>query len=290
VSRGRYRTGWPWLRLLVATVVVLVVLGPVVWLASLSFKPPGEWLAGRPTIIPRDPTATNYLVLFAPGLPGGAIGEALRAAQPVNRALINSLLVAPISTLLSVAIGFLGAYGVSRFRVGGNFLPFSVLTTRMFPPIAFAVPLLVYYRTLGLIDTRLGLILLYTASTLAFSLWLLKGFIDGVPRHIEEAALLDGASRWRVLFTITLPLVRGGLAATALFVFIMNWTEFLFALIFTSRTAVTMPVQLSQYVGTVGRFYGPQAALGMVASLPVLVAGYAIQRFLVRAFTFGLVK
>lgn len=288
--RPAVRTRLPWARLMAATVVVLVMAGPVVWLASLSFKPPSEWISGTPTIIPRHPTTTNYVVLFAPGVPKGAVGEALRAAQPVNRAFMNSLIVVPISTLLSVTLGFLAAYGVSRFRVGGNFFPFSVLATRMFPPIAFAVPLLVYFRMLGLIDTRLGLILMYTAFTLAFSLWLLKGFIDGVPRHIEEAAILDGASRWRVLFTITLPLIRGGLAATALFVFIMNWTEFLFALIFTARNAVTVPVQLSQYVGTVGRFYGPQAALGMVASLPVLVAGYAIQRYLVRAFTFGLVK
>jgi multiple sugar transport system permease protein len=290
VTGAEYRSRWPWGRFLVATFVVLVMIGPLVWLVSLSFKPPGEWVTGSPTVVPRNPTATNYVVLFAPGVPKGSVGEALRAAQPVNRAFMNSVIVVPISTLFSVALGFLAAYGVSRFRVGGNFFPFSVLATRMFPPIAFAVPLLVYYRMLGLIDTRLGLILMYTAFTLAFSLWLLKGFIDGVPRHIEEAAILDGASRWRVLFTITLPLVRGGLAATALFVFIMNWTEFLFALIFTARTAVTVPVQLSQYVGTVGRFYGPQAALGMVASFPVLVAGYAIQRFLVRAFTFGLVK
>jgi multiple sugar transport system permease protein len=119
---------------------------------------------------------------------------------------------------------------------------------------------------------------------------MMKGFIDGVPRHVEEAAILDGASPWRVLFTITLPLVRGGLAATGLFVFILNWTEFLFALVFTSRHAITIPVQVSHYVGAVGRFYGPQAALGVVASLPVVVAGYLIQRYLVTGFTFGLVR
>lgn len=277
-----------WWNFLVATLIIVVVLLPVVWLVSLSFKPPGEWQ--QPNLIPKRPTVSNYVLLFKPTAGVGAIGEMTRAADPVNRSFINSLIIVPLATFFSVGIGFLAAYGVSRFQTGGSFFPFSVLATRMFPPIAFAVPLLVYYRVLGLIDTRLGLILMYVAFTLAFSLWLLKGFIDGVPRHVEEAAILDGASRWRVLFTITLPLVRGGLAATALFVFIINWTEFLFALIFTSRHAVTLPVQLSQYVGAVGRFYGPQAALGLVASLPVLVAGYAIERYLVRAFTFGLVK
>ena len=203
---------------------------------------------------------------------------------------VNSLIVVPTSTIASLLIGFFAAYSVSRFRTGGPTLPLFVLTTRMFPPVAFAVPLLVYYRLLGLIDTQLGLILMYTAFTIAFSLWMMRGFIDGVPRHVEEAAILDGASPWRVLFTITLPLVRGGLAATGLFVFILNWTEFLFAQIFTSREAITIPVQVSHYTGAVGRFYGPMAALGMVASLPVVVAGYLIQRHLVTGFTFGLVR
>ncbi len=159
----------------------------------------------------------------------------------------------------------------------------------MFPPVAFAVPLLVYFRALGLIDTRLALILMYTGFTIAFSLWMMRGFIEGVPRHVEEAAILDGASPWRVLFTVTLPLVRGGLAATALFVFILNWTEFLLAQVFTSREAITLPVQVSRYTGAVGRFYGPMTALGIVASIPVVIAGYLIQRHLVTGFTFGLV-
>jgi len=262
----------------------------VVWVLSISFKPPQEWLAYPPTIIPVEATGSNYIVLFQPGNPVGGVATMVSSAEPVTKALINSLFIAPIATAASVTIGFLAAYAVSRYRVGGTFMPFFTLTTRMFPPVAFAVPLLVYYRLLGLIDTRLGLILMYTGFTVAFSLWMMKGFIDGVPRHIEEAAVLDGASPWRVLFTITLPLVRGGLAATALFVFILNWTEFLFALVFTSREAITIPVQVSHYVGAVGRFYGPQAALGVVASLPVVVAGYLIQRHLVTGFTFGLVR
>ena len=212
------------------------------------------------------------------------------SAEPVTRAFVNSLIVVPISTLASLLIGFFAAYSVSRFKTGGPTLPLFVLTTRMFPPVAFAVPLLVYYRLLGLIDTRLGLILMYTAFTIAFSLWMMRGFIDGVPRSVEEAAILDGASPWRALFTITLPLVRGGLAATGLFVFILNWTEFLFAQIFTSREAITIPVQVSRYTGAVGRFYGPMAALGVVASIPVVIAGYIIQRHLVTGFTFGLVR
>lgn len=285
-------------RLIVAIGIALIFLLPVVWMLSISFKPPVEWLEYPPTLLPKEPLIGNYTFLFNPGNPEGAIAVMTGAAEPVIPAFVNSLIIAPVATLCSVMIGFLAAYAVSRFRVGGNFMPFFTLTTRMFPPVAFAVPLLVYYSAVipGIIpgfrlyDTRLGLILMYIAFTVAFALWMTKGFIDGVPRHIEEAAILDGASRWRVLFTITFPLVRGGLAATTLFIFILIWTEFLFALIFTQRFAITVPVQVSHYAGAIGRFYGPQAALGILASLPVVVAGYLIQRHLVTGFTFGLIR
>ncbi len=285
-------------RLIVAIGIALIFLLPVMWMLSISFKPPVEWLEYPPTLLPKEPLIGNYTFLFNPGNPEGAIAVMTGAAEPVIPAFVNSLIIAPVATICSVMIGFLAAYAVSRFRVGGNFMPFFTLTTRMFPPVAFAVPLLVYYSAVipGIIpgfrlyDTRLGLILMYIVFTVAFALWMTKGFIDGVPRHIEEAAILDGASRWRVLFTITFPLVRGGLAATTLFIFILTWTEFLFALIFTQRFAITVPVQVSHYAGAIGRFYGPQAALGILASLPVVVAGYLIQRHLVTGFTFGLIR
>lgn len=282
------------LRLVLALVVAIVVLLPVVWILSISFKPVEEWKATPPTLLPRKPILDNYTVLFRIGNPVGTVRQMVSSAEPVNKAFVNSLIIAPIATMASVLIGFFAAYAVSRYRVGGNFMPFFTLTTRMFPPVAFAVPLLFYYsrilKNLKLIDSHLGLVLMYTGFTVAFSLWMMKGFIDAVPRHVEEAAILDGASPWRVLFTITLPLVKGGLAATTLFVFILNWTEFLFALLFTSRQAITVPVQMSRYATAVGEFYGPKAALGIVASIPVVIAGYLIQRHLVTGFTFGMVR
>ena len=281
------RRGGHWLAIVF---VLLFFAMPVVWLVSISFKPPQEWQKFPPTVIPEDPTLNNYLLLVNPELPTGSASFMLRVTEPVTKSFINSFIIVPIATLISAIIGFLAAYGVSRYRVGGAFMPFFVLTTRMFPPVAFAVPLLVYYQNLKLIDTRLGMILIYAGFTVAFSLWMMKGFIDAVPRSVEEAAILDGASRWRVLFTITLPLVKGGLAATALFVFILNWTEFLYALIFTSTRSITVPVQLSHYVGAVGRFYGPQAALGVVASIPAVILGYLIQHHLVTGFSFGLIR
>ncbi|NIS68699.1 MAG: ABC transporter permease subunit [Proteobacteria bacterium] len=286
-KRRWLRWGAHWIAILV---VLLFFAVPVVWLLSVSFKPPQEWQAFPPTLIPQEPTLDNYLLLANPELPKGSASYMLRVTEPVTKSFLNSFIIVPIATFISAVVGFLAAYGVSRYRVGGDFMPFFVLTTRMFPPVAFAVPLLVYYQNLRLIDTRLGMVLIYAGFTVAFSLWMMKGFIDAVPRSVEEAAILDGASRWRVLFTITLPLVKGGLAATGLFVFILNWTEFLYALIFTSTRSITVPVQLSHYVGAVGRFYGPQAALGVVASIPAVILGYLIQRHLVTGFSFGLIR
>lgn len=284
-GRGRLRKV---ARLVAVSLAALIMLLPVVWMLSISFKPPGEW--GLPNVIPDHPTIANYKLLFFQEVTPGAVESVTRSAQPALPAFVNSAIVAPIATLLAVVIGFLAAYAVSRFRTRANLLLFLVLVTRMFPPVAFAVPLLVYFSWLGFVDTRLGLVLMYSTFTVAFAVWLLKGFIDGVPVHLEEAAMIDGASPWRAMITVTVPLVRAGIVSTALFVFILNWTEFLFAFVFSQTRAVTLPVQISYYVGTEGTFFGPQAALGVVSALPVVVIGYLIQRHLVRGFTFGLVR
>lgn len=285
--QGRLRG---WIPFFVTVVLAILFLLPVVWTLSISFKPLGEWNTWPPTVIPRQPTLENYQLLFFPEHIVGPVSAMTRGTRPALPAFVTSAIVAPASTILAVFIGFFAAYSVSRFRIQANLILFLVLVTRMFPPVAFAVPLLVYFSWLRLVDTRLGLVLMYTAFTVAFAVWMLKGFIDAVPVHLEEAAMLDGASRLRTLFTVTFPLVKGGVLATALFVFILQWTEFLFAFIFSSTHAITLPVQVSYYVTAVGTFYGPQAALGIVSSLPVVIIGYLIQRHLVTGFTFGLVR
>lgn len=285
--RSRARLGKA-ARFVAVSVAAALMLLPVIWMLSISFKPPGEW--GSSNVIPHHPTFDNYQLLFFQTVEEGTVESVTRSAQPAGPAFVNSAIVAPIATLLAVTIGFLAAYAASRFRTRANLMLFLVLVTRMFPPVAFAVPLLVYFSWLGFVDTRIGLVLMYSTFTVAFAVWLLKGFIDGVPVHLEEAAMIDGASPWRAMLTVTLPLVRAGIVTTALFVFILNWTEFLFAFIFSQTRAVTLPVQISYYVGTEGTFFGPQAALGVVSALPVVVIGYLIQRHLVRGFTFGLVR
>jgi len=161
----------------------------------------------------------------------------------------------------------------------------------MFPPIAIVIPLLIMYSYLHLVDTFYGLILIYAAVTFPFVVWLMRSFFQEVPREISEAAIVDGCSQWGAFFKAVLPQVRGGLAATALFVFILNWSDFLLALVLSGSNTETAPVFLNglQSAGA-GQEYGPQAALGLILIIPPAVFGLAIQRYLVRGLTFGAIK
>lgn len=272
-------------RLAVAIAVAVVYLVPMLWVVSIAFKPPYEWTVFPPNLIPGDPTLANFVALYR-----SQTGFMLyNVAEPALPSIINSAVISLASTFLALVLGFLGAYAISRYQAGGDMLMLSVLVTRMLPPMAIVIPVVLYYVSLGWTDTHRGLILLYGAVTVAYGIWMLKGFIDEVPPEVEEAAYLSGASTFHVLRTIILPMIKNGLLTTALFLFILNWTEFTFALVLTNREAVTIPVQISKYVGQVGQLYGPQAALGIVASIPPAVAGYWIQDHLVKGFTFGAV-
>jgi len=257
-------------------------------MASLSLKPPTEWYSAN--IIPHKPTLDNYINLFFSSVPIGGTYFMTSIAEAITKPFINSLIIASLSTVFAVLTGFMAAYGVSRYRAGGTFTIFFTLLTRMLPGATFVAPLMVYYATLGLMDTYQGLILLYMSVTLTYAIWILKGFIDEIPPEWEDAALLEGASPWTVVSQVTIPLIKGGIVASALFIFIMNWTEFLFALVISVTRVVTLPVQISLYASAVGRMYGSQAALGLVATIPMVVIGYVIQRYLVTGFTFGRVR
>lgn len=275
-------------RYLLLIVVSVWTLAPVAWMVSLSFKGPNEWYA--PNLIPIQPTIDNYISLFVPTNAIGGSYFFTSITEPITKPLINSLIAAGLGTIFAVLIGFLAAYGVSRYRAGGTFVIFFTLLTRMLPGATFVAPLMVFYASIGFVDTYAGLVLLYAAVTLTYAIWLMKGFIDEIPPEWEEAALLEGASPWTVLRKVTIPLTKGGLAASALFIFILNWSEFLFALVISVTQVTTLPVQISKYVSAVGRMYGSMAALGLVATIPSLAIGYLIQKHLVTGFTFGRVK
>jgi multiple sugar transport system permease protein len=273
----------------------VVVLGalfafPLYWTLTMSFKPVDEWNPpGKVYWFPDKPTVSNYTdILGIQGVSSVFFTGRSRSALPY---IENSLIAAGFGTLLALVVGVFAAYGIARFRAGGRMLPFQILQLRMFPPIAILIPLLFMWVYLGLWDTLQGLVILYAAVTFPFVVWLMRSFFPEVPREVSEGAIVDGCTLWGAFFKAVLPQVKGGLAATALFVFILNWSDFLIALVMSQNDAKTAPVYLqSLQSGSSGQEYGKQAALAMILIMPPAIFGLAIQRYLVRGLTFGAIK
>jgi len=185
----------------------------------------------------------------------------------------------------------MAAFGLSRFRFPGSAsLGFWILSTRMAPPVAFLVPMFIIFRNLGLIDTHVALIVVYTSMNLSFVTWVLIGFFKEIPVELEEAALVDGYSYGQYFRRVALPLVRPGLAATAILSAIFAWNEFLFALILTSKQAATIPIYLAGFSESMGIEWGEFMAVGCFAVIPIMIFTFALQKHLVRGLTFGAVK
>ncbi len=273
---------------IVMFVAALFALFPMFWLISKSFQTPFEWFA-RPVVwISTHPSIDSYNAVF--GLPAPSITVVGGVLVPSFYAFRNSLLAAFGTTLSAVVIGYLGAYSISRYKTGGAMTYFFCLTARMLPPVAVVIPLLVFFQSLSLVDTVYGLVLIYLGVDVAFVIWIVRGFIDDIPKEVEEAAALDGVRKWAIPFRIILPLIKGGLAASALFVFILSWTEFGVALLITQYASTTIPVQLFKYEFGGGPALGPMSALSVLAVIPVIVLGYLIQKQLVRGLSMGSIR
>ncbi len=274
----------------VLTVWALIALFPIYWMVSTSFKPSDQWFSWPPYYYPDPPTLSNYLnVWFGAGQYDKA--QYAISSQTPLLSLWNSTVIAATATFLAVLFGSILAYGVSRYRILSEARMFQLLMLRMIPPIVVVAPLSLYYSALGLLDSRTGLILVYFLTTLPYAVWMTKSFIDEVPREVEQAAEILGASRWRTLFEIVLPLIRSGLVATFLFILILTWSEYLLALIITKTQVTTLPIELSKYQGTTeGRVYGRQAALAVGITIPLMIVGLIIRKHLARGFSFGMVR
>jgi multiple sugar transport system permease protein len=269
----------------VLTVVILVTaliffMFPVIWMFLTSFKTEAEYFSYPPVFIPEDFSFRNYFnaMAFPPDGRGGLQG------------LRDSLIIASTTTVASVIIGSLAAYSLSRFKTGGDNFSFWILSTRMFPPVAAALPLFLIFKQIKLLDTHLALIIANTVFTLPFVIWLLKGFFDDLPVELEEAALIDGCSHWGAFTRVALPLVAPGLVATALFSFIFAWNEFMFALLLTRRTVRTLTIIVPSLVGGHEILWGEIAAIGTIAIIPGIVLALLLQRYLIRGLTMGAVK
>jgi multiple sugar transport system permease protein len=290
MTRSRRRRLGSALRYLALGLWAAVVLFPIYWMVATSFKPDTQWFAWPPVYFPDPPTLSNYMNVWF-GVEEYAETQYIKSLQKPLIALRNSLVVSCTATFLAVAFGAVIAYGVSRHRILSDARMFQLLMLRMIPPIVVVAPLSLYYSALGLLDSMLGLILIYFITSLPYAVWMTKSFIDEVPREIEQAAELLGASRWRVIVEVVLPLIRSGLVATFLFILILTWSEYLLAFIIGKTEAVTLPVELSKYQGTSeGRVYGRQAALAIGITIPLMIIGLLIRRHLVRGFSFGMVR
>ena len=202
-----------------------------------------------------------------------------------------SITISALSTFFSVLFGTLAAYSVSRFKITGkDDLMFFILSTRMLPPIATLVPMFLMYRNLGLSDTVHGMVLLYTMFNLGFTVWMMKSFFDEIPIEYEEAALVDGYSRWEAFLQVVLPQSVTGIAASAVFSLIASWNEFVYGSILTTRYARTVPPAVSVRVGSEGYEWGRIAATAFLYVLPVFIFTFLVRKSLLRGLTFGAIK
>jgi len=266
--------------------VTASILFPLFWMIMTSFKPSSEWVSYPPTWVPSEPTLNNYRFIIY-----GSSGAFVRTYKSAIIPYLNTVFVAVSSTLIAIKIGVLGSYSLSRFKTGGPPTLLSIIMPRMFPPMAMIIPMMIFFQLIGAIDTYWGLIIVYIGFTLPYSVLMLKGFMDSVPKEFTEAAMLDGLSEWQILYKIWLPIIKNGLMTTTLFLLILNWTEYTFALTLASRGVETLTLTLAKlFSNEAGTYYGPQSALGILAAIPTIIFGIFIHKHLAYGFTFGAIK
>ena len=308
-SVGESSTATKWLAGVLVIGYALVAMIPLVWIGMTGFKSPPDSIAYPPKVF-FEPTLEGYVNLFTTrsrqtdeyikslGPPETWYDELVRERNMVITGpsrfadrYKNSIVIGFGSTFLAVFLGTLAAYGFSRFKIPlKDDLLFFILSTRMMPPIAVAIPIFLMYRELGLSDTALGMILLYTAVNLSLAVWLLKGFVDEIPREYEEAAVVDGYTRFQAFYKVVLPQMRSGIAATAIFCLIFAWNEYAFALLLTSGEAQTAPPFIPIIIGEGGLDWPAVAAGTTVFLLPVVIFTVLLRNQLLRGITFGAIR
>ncbi len=290
-----------WGHTLFTALISFIYFLPVLIIVLTSFKLQNEALSVPAKLFPTTffglipeqyvftPTLENFTSVFSRSFTAGAAAE----STGFDRFFFNSMFIASTSVLLALVIGTLAAYGFSRYPLKGNdtYL-FIILTTRMLPAIVVIIPIILMFRIVGLSGSYLGIIFLYTAFNLPFTIWMMKSFFDELSLDVEDAARIDGSSELRVFFKVCLPQVVAGLAATFVFGLILTWNEFLFALLLTGVDTRTVPVAMNQAVagGGIGVLWGLLAAIETLFLIPVFLVTFFLQNHLLRGVTFGTVK
>jgi len=262
-------------RFTAAVAITLFFVFPIYWLFMISLKTAEEIYSFPPKWFPSQLQFGNYAVLFKDG-----------DATTVG----NSLIVAGVSTAIAMFLGTICAYSLARFKTGGEHLANWIISQRMVPPIAVVFPIFLLYVWLGLVDSYVGLILLYTAFNLPYVIWMMRGYVLDIPRALEEAALVDGYTRWQVMWKVVFPMCRAGLFATAIFTFVFAWNDFIFALVLTRTEVTTYTVQVTHYFGGQSNFWAKISAMSVLGTLPIFIIVGFMQRYLVRGISLGAVK
>jgi len=269
---------------LVANAVLLVALVltlfPIYWIGVNSLKLDLDIFAVPPVWFDFPPTLKHYYAAFI--------------ERPFLLFALNSLIIAAVTTLISLVFGTMAGYALARFKYPGRWkyhISFWILSTRMMPPIVSIVPLFIFFNMFHLLNTKTAVVIAYTAFNLPFVTWMMKSYFQDLPVELEEAAIVDGDTRWGAFLRIALPLARPGLAATAIFSLILAWNEFLLALIITqTEQSVTLPVGISGRVTQYTTYWGEISAAGFLACIPIVLFAFVVQRHLVRGLSFGAVK
>lgn len=262
-------------RWLLIAIVLIFFLFPVFWIITGSLKTLKEFYTTPPTFFPAQLLFQNYLsALGVRGLKG----------------LVDSAIIGIIVTLLTMIISVPASYSIARYRPGGRHISFFILSILFLPPVIGVIPLFFIFKTLRLLDTYSVLILSAMFFNLPFSIWIMKGFFEDIPIDLEQAAMVDGHSRFKVFFKIAIPLAKAGIAVASLFAFIFSWNELMFASIFGRHHVQTLPLALQDYIGSTGVAWGELSALATIAALPGIILAIFMQRYIVRGLTFGAVK
>jgi multiple sugar transport system permease protein len=271
---------------LFAIAALLFIYLPILWLFSASLSTQVELFTVPPHWIPQHPTFENYLSIFFPSLAASSVPRTFAVS------LLNSIKIASAVTLICLVIGSLAAYALVRIPFKHNrTIQLSILGTRMIPEVSLIIPLFILASSLKLINKPIVLIIAYLSFSLPFAIWMMAAFFQSIPDELEEAARLDGCSRLGILFRIIMPISAPGLVSTALFVFLLAWDEFFYALIFTSTLAAkTVPVAIAEFVGRYAVNITGMMAGGILAALPPVLLALILQRYIVSGLTAGAVK
>ena len=276
-----------WARTIFAAIVSFIYFFPVLWIILTAFKSMNDALAVPPKFL-FTPTLENFYGVFSRPFSAGAVAQ----TTDFDLYFFNSIFIAGSSVFFALVIGTLAAFGFSRYPLKGNdtYL-FIILTTRMLPAIVVIIPIILMFRVVGLAGSYTGIIALYTAFNLPFTIWMMKSFFDELSPDVEDAARLDGSSDTRVFLKICLPQVVAGLAATAVFGLILTWNEYLFALLLSGVETRTVPVAMAQTIGgDIGVRWGLLAAIETLFLIPVILVTFFLQNHLLRGVTFGTIK